>query len=197
MPLPDRLRLPFHFEPDLLQRDLETLCAMDWTPHFVTQNYDGDWSVIALRASAGARHPVTMIYSDPSATQFVDTPALERCPHFREVLERFACELRAVRLMRLTPGSLIKEHRDHDLDAEEGMARIHIPVTSNPHVVFEVNRRQVDMAPGSVWYLRLSDPHRAANNGPADRVHLVIDAVVNDWLQSVLERAAEEFAVTP
>jgi len=194
MGLPDRVQLPFGFDPDLLRRDLETLAASPWTPHFVAENYDGEWSVIALRAPAGATHPVKMIYSDPSETRFVDTAALDHCPYFRSVLERFACELRAVRLMRLTPGSAIKEHRDHDLDAEAGMARIHIPIATNPQVVFEVNRRPVEMAPGSAWYLRLSDPHHVANNGATDRVHLVIDAVADDWLKDMLECAAMDSA---
>ena len=35
-------------------------------------------------------------------------------------------------------------------------------------------------------YLRLSDPHSVANNGAADRVHLVIDAEMNDWLRMQL-----------
>jgi hypothetical protein len=46
------------------------------------------------------------------------------------------------------------------------------------------------MAPGSAWYLRLSDPHSVSNNGAADRVHLVIDALANDWLAAALHGAA-------
>ncbi len=46
------------------------------------------------------------------------------------------------------------------------------------------------MAAGSRWYLRLSDLHSVANRGPVDRVHLVIDAVVNDWIATLFERAA-------
>jgi hypothetical protein len=46
------------------------------------------------------------------------------------------------------------------------------------------------MAAGSSWYLRLSDPHSVANRGLTDRVHLVIDAVVNDWIGALFERAA-------
>ena len=46
MQLPDRLRLPFTFDPDRLAGDLRGLSAVGWTEHFVRQNYDGDWSVI-------------------------------------------------------------------------------------------------------------------------------------------------------
>src|SRR5947209_11782677 len=121
--LPDRLQLPFAFDPGLLVRDLQNLASVGWISHFVKQNYNGDWSVIPLRGKVGATHPVMMIYSDPTAKEFADTPMLQGCPYFREVLDAFQCPLRAVRLMRLTPGSLIKEHTDLDLSAEKGTAR--------------------------------------------------------------------------
>jgi hypothetical protein len=189
MTFADRLRLPLRFDPDRLVRDLDALSSVDWIAHFVKQNYEGAWEVIPLRAAAGAHHPVQMIYSDPTATTFEDTPMLAASPYFREVTAAFACEVQAVRLMRLTPGSTIREHRDHDLDAESGMARVHVPITSNPDVTFELNRRRVTMATGETWYLRLSDPHRVANRGQTDRVHLVADLVVNDWLINLLAGA--------
>jgi len=177
------------FDPALLRRDLATLTATEWTAHFVQDNYEGDWSAIPLRSPEGARHPIQMIFSDPLAKAFVDTRYLALCPNFQAVIAAFQCGTECVRLMRLTPGSVIKEHRDHDLDAEHGAARIHIPITTNPKVVFEVNRVPVEMAPGEAWYLRLADPHRVVNGGDCDRVHLVIDAVVNDWMTELLERA--------
>jgi hypothetical protein len=184
------VRLPFAFDADLLCRDLQELGAVDWIAHFVSQNYDGDWSVIPLRGQAGARHPVMMIYPNPTATEFEDTPMLQACPYFRSVLATFKCPLQTARLMRLAPGSRIKQHTDLELSLEEGSARIHIPVTTNAGVEFYLNDRRVAMEAGSAWYLRLSDPHRVTNNGDSDRVHLVIDLGVNEWLTTMLESAA-------
>jgi hypothetical protein len=186
---PDRLRLPLAFDPGLLARDLQSLRSVEWIDHFVSQNYDGNWSVIPLRAKAGATHPVMMIYSDPTAIAFEDTPMLQGCSYFRTVLTAFECPLRAVRLMRLTPGSSIREHTDLDLSVEEGTARIHIPVVTNAGVEFYLNRVRVVMEAGSAWYLRLADPHSVHNNGDCDRVHMVIDAVANDWMRTMLESA--------
>ncbi|SFJ84580.1 aspartyl/asparaginyl beta-hydroxylase domain-containing protein [Caulobacter sp. UNC279MFTsu5.1] len=190
MAYPDRLQLPFSFDPGLLQRDLDALAAAPWTAHFVRQNYEGDWSVIPLRCAAGETHPIRMIYSDPAATEFVDTPFLEPCPYFRDVIAAFACEVRSVRLMRLTSGSVIKEHTDLDLGVETGAARIHVPVTTNPDVEFLLNRTRVEMGEGQAWYLRLGDPHAVANRGTSDRVHLVLDLVADDWLMGFFEAAA-------
>jgi hypothetical protein len=190
-PFPDRLRLSLAFEQARLAADLTRVAGAGWTEHFVKQNYDGDWSAIALRAPKGETHPVRMIYSDPAGTEFADTPLLAEAPYFREVLGSFACPLRTARLMRLAPGSRIKEHRDHDLRFEDGTVRIHIPVTTNADVDFRLNGLRCVMPAGSSWYLRLSDPHSVANLGATERVHLVIDAAVNGWVTALFTRAAD------
>ena len=190
MTIPDRVRLPFAFDAGRLVADLDRVLQNDWIAHFVQQNYDGVWDVLPLRGKAGATHPVMMIYSDPGATEFEDGPLLGETPYIRELLAAFRCPLRSVRLMRLTPDSVIKEHDDLDLAAEFGMARIHVPITTNNQVEFMVNRVPVTMAPGEAWYLRLSEKHSVANRGTTDRVHLVIDAVVDDWLMDLLKQAA-------
>ncbi len=187
---PDRLRLPFCFDPALLARDLGNLSADQWRRHFVRQNYHGDWSIIPLRGPADAKHPVRQMYADPLCTSFADTPFLDPCPYFRAVMATFEAPLHTVRLMRLTPGSVIKEHEDRATSFEEGMVRLHIPVVTNPEVDFRLNGTRVVLEAGSCWYLRLSDPHSVANRGTEDRVHLVVDMSANDWIGRVFEAAS-------
>ena len=182
---PDRVRLPMAFDPARLAADLAAFDGDEWVAHFVRQNYEGDWSALPLRAQVGATHPIQMIYSPPGVTDFADTPFLSRAPYFAEVIAAFACPVTCVRLMRLTPGSVIKEHHDNDLAAEEGVARIHVPVATNDRVEFLLNGTPVTMKPGEAWYLRLADPHAVANRGDADRVHLVIDVLVDDWMRGM------------
>lgn len=179
--VPDRLRLPFAFDPKLLVQDLTSIGG-NWMPHYVPENYSGDWTVIPLRAPRGETHPVRMIHSDPTQKTFADTTGLQNSPYFRNVLSSFQTTIFAARLMRLASGSVIKEHTDVGLRFEEGLARVHIPILTNPDVEFYLNRLRVVLAAGSCWYLRLSDPHRVANRGKTDRVHLVIDLKVNGWL---------------
>lgn len=184
---PDRIRLPFAFDVARMVADVAALERTAWTAHFVTQNYAGAWDVLPLRAQAGAVHPVMMIYSDPGGSEWIDTPFLDEAPYLREVIAAFQCPVEAVRLMRLSPGSSIHEHRDHDLDAAQGYARIHVPVTTNAQVSFLLNGLPVAMLPGEAWYLRLADAHAVYNGGATDRVHLVIDAVVDAWLVGAIE----------
>ena len=186
----DRIRLSLSFDPEQLVRDLNVLENQQWIDHFVKENYDGNWDVLPLRGSAGATHPVMMIYSPPDCVEFEDTPFLGHAPYLQRVLAAFECPLQSVRLMRLTPGSKIKEHCDHDLSAELGQVRMHVPITTNPEVEFLLNGKRVDMSPGSCWYLRLADRHAVANSGATDRVHLVIDALMNDWLKAELSRSS-------
>lgn len=186
--LPDRVRLPRHFPAAPLAADIAALERGDWTEHFVKENYEGEWSVLPLRASAAARHPIQMIYSAPDATDYVDTPWRARMPAISAVIDAFRAPVQAVRLMRLAAGSVIREHRDFDLDAADGAARIHVPIVTNPDVDFRLNGERVIMAPGEAWYLRLADPHSVANRGAAARIHLVIDLLVNDWLLGQLGR---------
>src|SRR5262245_36680138 len=186
--VPDRLRLPFSFDTVLLAENLANLGGK-WTPHYVPQNYSGDWSVIPLRAPSGETHPIRMIYSDPTQKTYVDTEALQASPYFREVLSSFQTTIFAARVMRLASGSVIKEHTDFGLRFEEGRARIHIPILTNPDVEFYLNGVRAVLTAGSCWYLRLSDPHRVANRGNTDRVHLVIDLDVNGWLTKLFRSA--------
>ncbi|PZX51094.1 aspartyl/asparaginyl beta-hydroxylase [Algoriphagus ratkowskyi] len=86
--------------------------------------------------------------------------------------------------MKLTAGSKIKEHQDYDLDEVE--VRIHLPIFTNEKVSFFVNNLKMEMKEGECYYLRPSDPHRVINEGETDRIHLVMDLKVNDWLQELL-----------
>ncbi len=189
MLFPDHLRLPMDFDPERLGRDLAVAAGGGWIGHFVRQTYDGEWDVIPLRAPAGARRPAAMILVNPMTEHFEDTAVLTACPYFREVLSCFPTTLRAVRLMRLAPGSVIKEHVDQFLDIEDGAVRLHVPVITNSEVDFRLNGRRLEMAPGTAWYMGVGNPHSVANRGATDRVHLVIDATLNAWLVELLETA--------
>jgi len=189
--IPDRLRLPYAFDTILLAQDLARLSEDHWINHFLTGRYTGSWDVIPLRGPAGVQHPILMIAATQAAQTFEDTPALEHCPYFREVIAAFDAEIRGARLLRLTPGSELHEHTDHEDTAKDGILRIHIPVVTNPDVVFLLNGTRIVMEAGSAWYLRLREPHSVTNEGSTHRVHLLVDLVMNEALAAMLSRAAE------
>jgi hypothetical protein len=178
------LRLPFTFDPSSLKTDLKEIDSAEWAPHFNEQYYEGVWSGVALRSVNGL---ATQLYADPTQKKFyADTPALGRCLHIKEALKVFQCPLETVRLLRLGPGSRIREHRDFDLGERWGVVRIHIPVQTHPDVKFFLDGERVEMCEGESWCLDLSLTHQVENNGPTDRIHLVVDCVVNEWVRTLI-----------
>lgn len=175
------LKLPFEFDVRPVQEDLRNFAAGDWTPHFNTHYYEGDWSGIALRAAENAH---VALYPDPTVERFVDTESLDRCPSVNAILKWFECETESVRFLRLGAGASIREHRDYKLSLEDGVARVHIPVKTSEAVEFYLDGNRIEMKEGEAWYLNFNLPHSVKNNSGEARTHLVIDCIANDWLRA-------------
>lgn len=171
-------KLPMSFDPDRLKAELAHFQPEDWIPHFNTRYYEGDWSGIALRAVGGK---AGQLYPDPTSTDFADTPMLARSPYLQEVLAAFQCPLTSVRLLKLAARSNIREHKDYNLGFEDGEMRVHIPVVTNLDVAFFLDGERVIMQEGEAWYLDLNLKHRVENQSDTDRIHLVIDCMIDDW----------------
>jgi mannose-6-phosphate isomerase-like protein (cupin superfamily) len=86
----------------------------------------------------------------------------------------------------------VREHRDDRLGFADGEARLHVPVHTGPEAEFLLNGRQVAMAAGECWYVDVSQPHAVANRGNAPRVHLVIDCVVDEWLERAISEISDQ-----
>jgi hypothetical protein len=185
MPVPS-FKLPMAFDAARLRNDLARIRQEEWTPHFNQRQYDGDWSGVALRTTVGAHVP---LYPDPAKNDYVDLPVLDRCAYFREVLTTLRCPLRMVRLLKLSAGSNILEHRDFGLCYEEGEVRLHIPIQTNPEVEFVVGGQPAPMREGECWYINFDLPHRIHNRGGNDRIHLVIDCQLDPWLDAMFPKS--------
>ena len=179
------LRLPLDFDPQKLQEDLARIPPDRWIAHFNEQVYDGDWSGAALRGPAGATHPVQALFATPGITDWADTDLLDICPYFAQVLSRFECPLLSVRLLRLAPGAVIKEHSDHALSLEDGELRLHVPIETSSLVEFILDGKRIPLQEGETWYMNVNLPHSVTNKGSAHRVHLVADCTVNTWLRDL------------
>jgi hypothetical protein len=181
---PHFARLPLAFEAGPMLEEMGAIGRAQWVAHFNDGCHDGAWRGVALRAPGG---DAANLYARTEATDAIrDTGLLAACPHVAAALARIECPLRSVRLLRLEAGGVIREHRDADLRFGEGEARLHIPLATNPGVEFYVDDTRVVMEPGECWYLDLSRPHRVHNRGSSDRVHLVVDCTVNEWLTAQL-----------
>lgn len=187
------LRLAPLFDLERLRTDLDAALAQHWQAHYNDRAHRGSWTSIALRSASGADDDIQA----REDADFIDTTLLGRCPYFREVLDSFECGKKAVRLMALAAGAEIKPHRDHGGSLEDGLARLHIPIVTDPAVVFTLDGEDVHFGAGATWYMNANCLHAVRNDSVRERVHLVLDCVPNDWLLALFERSGWQAPAPP
>jgi aspartyl/asparaginyl beta-hydroxylase (cupin superfamily) len=158
------VKLTRSFDPSALHGAyLAVQAALESTP----AGYPGEghigWSSICVHSAAGGA-----------------SPALAAAPYLRDVLDELQLRLRLVRLLRLEPGGIIREHQDSFLSKR--IVRLHVPIVTHPDVEFYLGGVRCRWNAGELWYGNFSLPHRGVNNGPRDRIHLVIDATTDENL---------------
>jgi hypothetical protein len=170
------------YDVALLQRDLAAIEASRWIDHFAQQSYTGGWDALPL-VSAGGRSDAEGLRR--TGIRYRKTELLAKCPYFESIVDSFRCEKERVRLLRMRTGAIIESHVDPGNGWSWGIARLHIPITTNEGVSITLDGQRLVMKPGELWYLDVQRVHSARNAGDTDRVHLVLDLVVNDYLRSL------------
>lgn len=185
----DYKQLPFEFDEKLLIADMQVCLQQNWAAHFNKADYAGEWEIIALRSQSGLENDIQAF----SNRGYSNTTLMDKCLYFKQIVDSFACEKEAVRLMNLKPKSEIKTHTDMAGGYDDGFCRIHIPILTNQNVQFVVNGQSLPMKPGQAWYANFSKPHFIKNEGKTDRVHLVVDCIRNSWTDALFETLGYDF----
>jgi quercetin dioxygenase-like cupin family protein len=172
-----------------IQKEIEILQSRYWQPHFNKHDYEGGWHVLSFRSPGGGQNTFAESLNNEA---YADTPLLERCPSVRALLDSLQCEKLSARLLNLQAGAVIKEHTDKELYFEKGEARLHFPIITNPFVEFYLDNERLQMQEGDCWYINANLPHRLANKGSSNRIHLVVDCKVNHWLGQVFDQAIQK-----
>lgn len=143
--------------------------------------HDGGWSAIGLISHEGNPHELMGL-----AGKYVKTSVLAQAPYLESIIDSFQCEKQRVRLMALQPGKNIYWHYDamESIDINVN-ARLHIPIITNPGVQFQICHEDQIWRAGELWYGDFSFPHRLRNGGGAERIHLVLDFKVSDYVTSL------------
>lgn len=132
-------------------------------------------------------------YADGSWTDWLDTPELKMSPYLMEIVDQFRenTTVTLVRLLRLASGSIVQEHTDPTLglEVDKSVICLTIPILNNDKVKYFLNGVLVDMLPGELWYLKLSDPHKIDNFGEEERINLTIYMIPNEWVRNWIERS--------
>jgi len=181
-----KLQLPFDFKAT----QAELISAGDeWQPHINKYHYTGSWKVLSLRSPGGSHKN-----NSPDLigeTEFLDTIYMGHFASVNNLIATLHCPVMAVRFLNLQAGAVIKQHRDAELAFEKGEARLHFPIFTNADVEFYCENDRIFLNEGECWYLNANLPHNVSNKGATDRIHLVIDCKVNDWLKAIVESSGE------
>jgi hypothetical protein len=168
-----------------LQKEVLSCLALDWVDHVNSACYNGSWDVLPIRTLTTHldKHPILQSFNLEQTGDWVYLPIIRELPQIRRVIDWFQCDVEATRLMRIKPGAHIQPHQDKGLAMEYGSARFHIPICATEQVEFMVNDELVPMQNGELWYLNADATHSVKHVGNEDRINLVIDCKVNEWLR--------------
>ena len=179
-------RFPIKIDLQRMIDELKTLEGGNWLSHYDKALADG-WTTIPLSTHDGS--------SDNEESQRVGqwgkyktTKYLDQLPYFKSILDAFGCPFGRVRIMKLMPGSIIREHRDTYEEVSDyafGQVRLHIPVITNDKVTFMVDGKNLQMKAGRLYYVNFSKKHYVRNDGTEARTHLVLDLKVNENLAKI------------
>jgi hypothetical protein len=183
-------RFPMQFDLERMRQELATLEGENWLSHYDAALADG-WTTIPLVTHDGSANNENSQqigqWGKYSQTVYVD-----KLPYFREILEAFKCPHGRIRIMKLLPGTIIREHRDTFEEVSDyafGQVRLHIPIVTNDKVVFTVGGTNYHLKEGRLFYVNFSKKHYVRNDGETTRTHLVLDLQVNDFLRNVFPPA--------
>ena len=172
------LRLPIKFSAERLASEVQALPADAWTAH--PQRFQGN-SAVRLITARG--EPTDVIEG-----AMAPTPWLLDCTYVMQIMEAIGAVWGRSRLMALAPGAEVPVHIDSHYYWRTHI-RIHIPIITNPDVLFTCGDETVHMAPGECWVFDSFMRHEVHNRGAETRVHLVLDTVGGGQLHDLIAAA--------
>jgi len=175
------VRLPISIDINSLVTDVASIPEDAWRPH--PEGMPGN-SALPLVSVMGDPH------NDSVVGPMRPTPHLETLPSIVNVmagLTGLGCPIGRTRLMRIDIESEVTSHVDTNRYWWDHL-RVHIPIITDPAVLFHVGDESVHMEPGSCWVFDTWEPHRVENPVDAPRIHLVIDTVGGAGFWSLIDR---------
>ena len=175
------IRLPLDFDAARLAQEAAQLAPAAWRAHPL--GLKGN-SAVALISRGGGDN-------DEFGGRMTATPHLGGCPYHRQVMASFNEVLARSRLMKLDAGCEVQNHVDFNYHWYTRV-RIHIPVITNPAVMFHCGDEKVHMAAGECWIFDNWRRHNVINGSRQDRIHLVIDLSGSSRFWKMVRQALQD-----
>ena len=166
----------------------------------------GGWSSITLKGPKG--HEGTFL-NEHDIEQGIDgyayTAQGKACPAIREVIEKLGTDVYLVRLLKLSPGELVKYHTDEVVFKDvRRVVRLHMAIVTNTRATLRFGTPlqapaegynvwkaetawEIHLPVGEMWFTNVNALHSVYNGGKEDRIHLVADVKPKEELLKILE----------
>lgn len=170
------VKLPLSFDQTRLINEISQFGAEEWRTH--PSGLEGNSSLILVSTNGEE--------NDDFVGPMRPSPRLQRTPYIRQIMANFDAVVGRSRLMRLAPGASVTRHTDTHYFWRNHL-RIHIPIVTDPNVVFYCGEEKVHMAAGESWTFDNWLMHSVENRSEISRIHLVIDTVGSAGLWKMIE----------
>ncbi|MFK8030069.1 MAG: aspartyl/asparaginyl beta-hydroxylase domain-containing protein [Gammaproteobacteria bacterium] len=174
------IRLPFNFDANQLAKELSALEERNWLPH--PSGMAGNEALPLVSRDAGD--------NDDFDGQMQATAHLDQSQYMRQCMHEIGEVYGRSRLMALAPGAEVTRHVDFNYHWHSRV-RIHVPVVTNPDVIFYCGDESVNMTAGSCWIFDSWRHHRVVNGGQHRRTHLVIDTAGSSRFWNTVQAIVE------
>jgi hypothetical protein len=172
------LQLPITFSAEALAAEVSALPPSAWEPH--PTGFAGNDAVLLVtpygKLDQGIEGPMA------------PTEHLRGCPYIMQVMAELGGVWGRSRLMGLEPAAEVPAHVDVNYYWRTHL-RIHIPVITNPEVIFTCGDESVHMKAGECWVFDSFRWHDVQNSGKDKRVHLVLDTVGSEPIWDLVQAA--------
>ena len=173
------LQLPIRFDADRLAAEVNALPASAWLPH--PTGFVGNEAVPLVSPDG--------LPNDDFDGPMAPTESLRQMPYIMDLMAELGCVWGRSRLMALAAGADVPIHIDVHYHWRTHR-RLHIPVVTNPGVLFTVDNETVHMEAGDCWLFDSFSLHKVQNKGSERRIHLVLDTVGGQKLWDLVEAAS-------
>ena len=172
------LKLAIRFDAEALAAEVRALPESAWVPH--PTGFVGNEAVRLV--SPGGEE------TDEIEGPMGPTVSLNQCKYVRQIMAEMGGVWGRSRFMGLAAGREVPPHIDSHYYWRTHL-RIHIPVITNPDVLFTCGDETVHMAAGECWLFDSFRWHDVQNKGSQQRIHLVLDTVGGGRLPELMRMA--------
>ncbi|ALG75623.1 hypothetical protein VY88_27780 [Azospirillum thiophilum] len=159
-----------------LQREFAALDAATGEEGRMFMASDGSWSSITLIEEG--------LGPDSRRAIGRPTPALDRMPSARALLEGLGCRILSCYVHRQEPGGLLRWHFD-GAGLHQPEARLIVPIIAPPAAVTWIGDSPAAYPAGTPWAGDFTFPHQVENAPDEQRIVLLVDVVSDERARSL------------